>query len=83
MMLRITSTIPPTTGRDTCMLTLVTWPMMIFVGMIRISVTPIPISPANAPMIKVSALNTWPTFRLDAPMARRIPISFRRSSTLM
>ena len=34
-------------------------------------------------MIKVSALNTSDTLRLDAPMARRMPISLRRSSTLI
>ena len=34
-------------------------------------------------MITVSALNTRETSRLDAPMARRMPISFVRSSTLI
>ena len=35
------------------------------------------------PSIKVSALNTFATLRFDAPIARRMPISFLRSSTLM
>ena len=52
-------------------------------GIIRSSVNPIPISPAHSPIIKVSALNTWETFRFDAPMALRIPISFLRSNTLI
>ena len=47
------------------------------------SVTAIPITPAAKPTISVSALNTLATSFLDAPMARRIPISLVRSSTLM
>ena len=39
--------------------------------------------PEQRPMMKVSALNTSETFRLEAPMARRMPISFRRSRTLI
>ena len=50
----------------------------------RISkLTPMPIRPAQRPMIKVSALNTWEMFPLEAPMARRIPISFCLSRTLI
>ena len=44
---------------------------------------PTPITPEHRPMMKVSALNTSETLCLDAPMARRIPISLRRSSTLI
>ena len=39
--------------------------------------------PEHRPMMKVSALNTSEMFRLEAPMARRMPISLRRSSTLI
>ncbi len=60
-----------------------TWLMMKLVGIIRISVTIMPMIPASAPMINVSALKTCPTLRFDAPMARRMPISLRRSSTLI
>lgn len=42
-----------------------------------------PITPEHRPMIKVSALNTCETLCLEAPMARRMPISLRRSSTLI
>ena len=41
----------------------------------------IPIAPAQKPIISVSALNTDEISRFDAPMERRIPISFVRSST--
>jgi glycosyltransferase involved in cell wall biosynthesis len=44
---------------------------------------PTPITPEHIPIMKVSALNTSETLCLDAPMARRIPISLRRSSTLI
>ena len=56
---------------------------IILPGIRRISVIAIPKIPAQAPMIKVSALNTWDTFFFEAPIARRIPISFLRSSTLI
>ena len=57
--------------------------MMALVGMSSSSAMPIPISPAIRPVMNVSALKISPTLRLEAPMARRIPISFLRSSTLM
>ena len=41
----------------------------------------IPMIPDNAPIINVSALNTCAIFPLDAPNARRIPISYVLSST--
>ena len=44
---------------------------------------PTPITPEHIPIMKVSALNTSETLCLDAPMARRIPISLRRSNTLI
>ena len=57
------------------------WWIAIFVGISNISVIPIPITPETLPTIKVSALNTRDTSCFDAPMARRMPISFVRSST--
>lgn len=52
-------------------------------GISRSRVKPMPMSPAQRPMIKVSALNTWEILCLEAPMARRMPISFFRSNTLI
>ena len=57
--------------------------MMMFAGMQQSAVTPTPISPAVKPTMMVSALNTRPISPLLAPMERRMPISFLRSSTLM
>ena len=42
---------------------------------------PTPSVPDNNPTIPVSALNTCEILCFDAPMARRIPISFVRSKT--
>ena len=42
---------------------------------------PTPIRPDNRPMMKVSALKTSETLCLEAPIARRIPISFVLSRT--
>ena len=39
----------------------------------------VPINPDNSPIINVSALNILEIFRLLAPIARKIPISFVRS----
>jgi hypothetical protein len=50
-------------------------------GMQARTVNRIPMAPAVKPMISVSALNTRDTSRLDAPMARRIPIYLVRTST--
>ena len=78
------STIAGSTGKNALILLLsaTAW-MIIFPGIRSSNDSPIPISPAHRPMITVSALNTCDTFLLDAPIARRIPISFFRSSTLM
>ena len=46
-------------------------------------VTSTPKSPDANPMISVSALNILDTSRFDAPIARKIPISFVRSCTDM
>ena len=53
------------------------------IGMVRRAETPTPRIPANSPTITVSALNTCEIFRFDAPIARKIPISFVRSNTEM
>ena len=45
--------------------------------------TRMPSSPAASPTMRVSALNTRDTSRLDAPTARSMPISLVRSSTEM
>ena len=47
------------------------------IGISSSNAIPTPIIPANKPTINVSALNTWEIFLLDAPIARRIPISLR------
>ena len=47
-----------------------------FMGNVKIYVTTTPKSPDVKPMITVSALNIPETSFLDAPIARRIPISF-------
>ena len=49
--------------------------------MISNSVMPMPMAPEQKPSMSVSALNTREISRLLAPMARRMPISFVRSST--
>ena len=54
-----------------------------FTGTDTISTTAIANTPAMRPSMKVSALKTFATLPLEAPIARRIPISFLRSSTLM
>ena len=51
------------------------------IGKISTSVSPTPSNPAIRPSISVSALNTRAISCYDAPMARRMPISFVRSST--
>lgn len=57
--------------------------MIELIGTRANSDTPIPSNPAQQLIIKVSALNTCEILRLDAPRARRIPISFVRSITEM
>ena len=47
-----------------------------FIGIVNNIVTPIPISPAVIPIINVSALNTLVISFLEAPILRKIPISF-------
>ena len=77
-----TSAIPPPTGSTAAILEMPESARRIrLMGMQKSSVTMIPISQAENPMISVSALKTRETSRFDAPIARRIPISLVRSST--
>ena len=54
-----------------------------FPGTGATSTTAMASTPAMRPSITVSALKTFATFSFEAPMARRTPISFLRSSTEM
>ena len=78
------STIAGATGSTAFMLlTPETACIIAFIGISISKVIPIPIRPAHRPIIQVSALNTADTFFLEAPIALKIPISFRRSKTLI
>ena len=79
--LMITSITPPCHGNAQIPEISASCSMIIFIGMDSSSVTPMPIAPAAKPTISVSALNTREMSRLDAPIARSMPISFVRSST--
>ena len=57
--------------------------MIAFVGTNNISVITMPNKPAKAPVINVSALNTFDTLCFEAPIALKIPISFCLSNTEM
>ena len=57
--------------------------MIAFAGRMSRQEMPMPMAPARKPTMSVSALNTREMSRFDAPMARRMPISFVRSSTEM
>lgn len=78
MRIRITA---PDTGRaarpDTPERVLIT----AFIGMINSKVIPMPISPAVNPTMIVSALKTREISLLEAPILRKIPISFVLSNT--
>ena len=56
---------------------------MALAGMQANAVSPMPMTPAVKPTMMVSALNTRLMSPLLAPMERRMPISFLRSSTLI
>lgn len=58
-----------------------TFSIIVLIGISAIIDTPIPSSPAQQPMMNVSALNTCEILRLEAPNALRMPISFVRSIT--
>lgn len=49
---------------------------IIFIGMHNRYVTRTPKAPEEKPIITVSALNMLETLRFEAPIARKIPISF-------
>ena len=57
--------------------------MIELIGNVSSTEMPTPIRPAQKPMMNVSALNTCEMLRFEAPSARRMPISFVRSSTEM
>ena len=57
--------------------------MTAFIGIIRRSVTIIPIAPETKPTMSVSALNTIEISCFDAPILLNIPISFVLSRTEM
>ena len=59
------------------------WSMNWLTGMDMSSTMAMANTPENSPSIAVSALKMLATPSLEAPMARRMPISFLRSSTLM
>ena len=81
-MLMITKIIAPPNGNAALILLIsVSARTTAVIGMQRITVITIPITPAANPMIKVSALNTREMSLYEAPIERRIPISFVRSST--
>ena len=67
----------PSTGRDEliAMIPVRSWTMMLM-GIFSKTVTRMPMSPAASPTMKVSALKTREMSRFDAPMARRIPVSY-------
>ena len=79
--LRITKTNPATNGTDVVIITPVNAKIILFIGNVRSTVMPIPITPAISPTIKVSALKTLDISFFDAPIALKIPISFVLSST--
>ena len=71
------------TGREAILRMSASEETIALTGKHKIHVIPIPRNPAISPSMMVSALNTRETSFLLAPMARRIPISFVRSRTLI
>ena len=80
-MLITTSITPPCHGSSATFAMPVIFSIIMFIGIFSSSVTAMPITPAENPTISVYALNTLEISRLEAPIARSIPISFVRSST--
>ena len=80
----ITRITPPAAGRVEFMaeIPVRSW-IMTLMGMFSSRVAPMPMTPAVRPIIKVSALKTRDTSRLEAPMALSMPIYLVRSRTLM
>lgn len=81
MTLIMTNITPPFQGSDDTPATLMKLSITLLIGMLISIVTPIPMSPEKRPIINVSALNTLEISFFEAPMLRRIPISFVLSST--
>lgn len=76
-----TNIIPACQGKKASTFTPVTDIIILLIGIVSNTVTPIPISPDTKPVMKVSALNTLEISFLDAPIALKIPISFVLSNT--
>ena len=81
MTLSITKLILDFIGRTALIPTLVSLPIMAFIGIISNRDIQIPIAPENKPIINVSALKIDDIFLLLAPIALSIPISLVRSKT--
>lgn len=78
------SIIAPPSGRTALRAAiLVRWIRIAFIGISRIRLVTIPMTPAQSPTITVSALKILEMSFLEAPIARSIPISLVRSSTEM
>ena len=72
---------PAATGTAARFATPATCSIIMFTGISSSTVTTMPSTPDTKPMMKVSAVKIRLTSRLLAPMERRMPISFVRSST--
>ena len=82
IMLKIISVTPPNNGRFALILILLVNECIIeFIIGINERVNPIPIKPESKPIIKVSALKIEDIFFFDAPIERKMPISFVLSKT--
>ena len=77
----ITSIIAPPIGNLAMDFTPAKLLMIILIGIFNSTVSKIPNNPAQAPIIKVSALNTHEISFLEAPILLKMPISFFLSST--
>ena len=77
----ITRITAPATGSFATPAIVVTFSIIRFAGMHKISVITIPSAPDTKPSISVSALNTRETSFFDAPILLKIPIYFVLSST--
>ena len=72
---------PPCHGKTATFFISASAYIIALIGKFKSTVMPMPIIPAENPIISVSALNTRATSFFDAPNARNTPISFILSST--
>ena len=77
----IINIIAPNTGNTLILLTFAKCLIIKLIGIFNIKVINIPNTPAQNPIINVSALNTLLISLLDAPIALKIPISLVLSIT--